>query len=40
LELPTGSWVDRIGGARFGGRVLAAELFANLPVALLERVDG
>ncbi len=40
LELPAGSWVDRIGGARFGGRVLAGELFTNLPVALLERVDG
>jgi (1->4)-alpha-D-glucan 1-alpha-D-glucosylmutase len=40
LELPNGGWVDRIGGGRFSGSVLAAELFANLPVALLERVDG
>jgi (1->4)-alpha-D-glucan 1-alpha-D-glucosylmutase len=40
LVLPRGAWVDRIGGRRYSGRVLAAELFAELPVALLERVDG
>jgi (1->4)-alpha-D-glucan 1-alpha-D-glucosylmutase len=39
LRLPEGKWVDRIGGATHEGRVLAAELFATLPVALLERVD-
>ena len=27
-------------GARFSGRVLASDLFAQLPVALLERIDG
>jgi (1->4)-alpha-D-glucan 1-alpha-D-glucosylmutase len=37
--LPDGSWTNRIGGGRFSGRVLAAELFADLPVALLERTD-
>ncbi|MDG5486313.1 malto-oligosyltrehalose synthase [Mycolicibacterium gadium] len=40
LELPGGQWTDRISGARFSGRVLAVELFAELPVALLERTDG
>jgi len=39
LALPGGVWVDRIGGGRYSGRVLAVELFANLPVALLERLD-
>src|SRR3954469_14097709 len=39
LALPHGVWVDRIGGGRYSGRVLAVELFANLPVALLERLD-
>jgi hypothetical protein len=37
LALPAGVWVDRIGGGRFGGEVLAADLFANLGVVLLER---
>ena len=40
LTLPDGVWVDRVGGGRFSGRVLATDLFAELPVALLERVDG
>lgn len=40
LTLPDGQWTDRISGARFGGRVLAVELFADLPVVLLERTDG
>jgi (1->4)-alpha-D-glucan 1-alpha-D-glucosylmutase len=40
LELPRGQWTDRISGVRFSGRVLAVELFAELPVALLERTDG
>jgi (1->4)-alpha-D-glucan 1-alpha-D-glucosylmutase len=39
LALPDGEWSDRISGARFRGRVQAVELFAHLPVALLERVD-
>jgi (1->4)-alpha-D-glucan 1-alpha-D-glucosylmutase len=40
LVLPGGQWTDRISGIRFSGRVLAVELFAELPVALLERTDG
>ena len=40
LTLPDGVWADRIAGGRFSGRVLASDLFAQLPVALLERVDG
>ena len=40
LALPAGRWTDRITGGRFSGRILAAELFADLPVALLERTDG
>jgi len=40
LVLPDGVWVDRIAGGRFTGKVLASDLFAESPVALLERVDG
>ena len=40
LPLPAGGWTDRIGGGRFTGSVPAADLFAGLPVALLERGDG
>jgi (1->4)-alpha-D-glucan 1-alpha-D-glucosylmutase len=40
LLLTGGIWTDRIGGGRFSGRVSAADLFAGLPVALLERVPG
>jgi (1->4)-alpha-D-glucan 1-alpha-D-glucosylmutase len=40
LELPDGQWIDRISGVRRHGRILTAELFAELPVALLERADG
>jgi (1->4)-alpha-D-glucan 1-alpha-D-glucosylmutase len=39
LALPGGVWLDRISGGRYSGRVLAVELFADLPVALLERLD-
>ena len=39
LTLPAGTWQDRIGGRRFGGSVSPADLFAELPVALLERID-
>jgi (1->4)-alpha-D-glucan 1-alpha-D-glucosylmutase len=39
LALPAGVWTDRISGGRFSGTVLAAELFADLPVALMERTD-
>ena len=40
LTLPDGAWADRITGSRFSGRVLASDLLAELPVALLERVGG
>jgi (1->4)-alpha-D-glucan 1-alpha-D-glucosylmutase len=40
LTLPDGVWSDRIAGGGFSGSVLASDLFAELPVALLERVDG
>jgi (1->4)-alpha-D-glucan 1-alpha-D-glucosylmutase len=40
LVLPDGVWTDRIGGGRYSGRVLAEELLATMPVALLERGDG
>ena len=40
VVLPEGQWTDRISGARVRGRVLAVELFADLPVVLLERTDG
>jgi (1->4)-alpha-D-glucan 1-alpha-D-glucosylmutase len=40
LALPVGIWTDRIGGGRFSGTVLAAELFAEFPVALLERTGA
>jgi (1->4)-alpha-D-glucan 1-alpha-D-glucosylmutase len=40
LTLPDGVWSDRIAGGRFSGSVLASDLFAELPVALLERFDG
>jgi (1->4)-alpha-D-glucan 1-alpha-D-glucosylmutase len=39
VALPDGTWTDRISGGRFSGRVLAVELFADLPVALLVRDD-
>ncbi|MGW0707161.1 malto-oligosyltrehalose synthase [Streptomyces sp. NPDC002643] len=41
VELPAGRWAEVLGGQReFGGRVRLAELFAELPVALLERIDA
>ena len=40
LTLPDGTWQSRLGTASFSGRVSPADLFAELPVALLERVDG
>ncbi len=39
LTLPGGTWQDRISGRRFSGNVSPAALFADLPVALLERTD-
>ncbi|MGH3960555.1 malto-oligosyltrehalose synthase [Mycobacterium sp.] len=37
LPLPEGSWTDTLTGAVVSGAVPATELFAELPVALLER---
>ncbi len=37
LALPGGLWFDRITGARHTGTVGVADLFAELPVVLLER---
>jgi (1->4)-alpha-D-glucan 1-alpha-D-glucosylmutase len=37
LPLPDGSWTDRLTGAVASGPTSAAELFADLPVVLLER---
>jgi (1->4)-alpha-D-glucan 1-alpha-D-glucosylmutase len=39
LPLPEGSWTDVLTGRPVSGSVSAAELFAELPVALLERTD-
>lgn len=39
LALPPGTWTDRIAGRRHHGRMAVAELFAELPVVLLERTD-
>jgi (1->4)-alpha-D-glucan 1-alpha-D-glucosylmutase len=39
LTLPAGTWKNRVGIGKFSGNVPAADLFAELPVALLERVD-
>ena len=39
LTLPDGTWVNRIGAGRFSGAVSPGELFADMPVALLERAD-
>jgi len=40
VGLPDGSWTNALTAAVVTGRVQAAELFAELPVALLERADG
>ena len=40
LPLPPGTWTDRLTGARHAGTSLAATLFADLPVVLLEKTDG
>ncbi|SEH80837.1 maltooligosyl trehalose synthase [Mycolicibacterium rutilum] len=39
LTLPAGRWTDRISGRSHRGNVPVAELFTELPVALLERAD-
>ncbi len=40
LPLPDGSWTDRLSGAMASGPTSVAELFADLPVVLLERDHG
>lgn len=40
LTLPEGTWVDRLAGTSYRGTVPAADLFADLPVTLLERTDA
>lgn len=37
LDLPSGTWTDRLTGHTFTGRVRLEKLFARLPVALLVR---
>jgi (1->4)-alpha-D-glucan 1-alpha-D-glucosylmutase len=37
LALPAGDWSDRLTGVRFSGTVRLADLYADLPVALLEK---
>jgi (1->4)-alpha-D-glucan 1-alpha-D-glucosylmutase len=37
LQLPAGQWTDRLTGRRLSGNVNAADLFAELPGALLEK---
>jgi (1->4)-alpha-D-glucan 1-alpha-D-glucosylmutase len=40
IELPDGGWTDALTGAAVTGTLRTAELFAELPVALLERSRG
>jgi (1->4)-alpha-D-glucan 1-alpha-D-glucosylmutase len=40
LTLPAGIWTDRLTGTEFSGEIPARLLFAELPVALLERADA
>lgn len=40
VPLPEGDWTDRLTGAVASGPTAAAELFADLPVVLLERDRG
>ena len=37
IELPSGSWTDRLTGHTFQNRARTEKLFARLPVALLVR---
>jgi (1->4)-alpha-D-glucan 1-alpha-D-glucosylmutase len=39
LPLPDGQWTDLLNGRHWKGSASATELFAELPVALLERTD-
>jgi (1->4)-alpha-D-glucan 1-alpha-D-glucosylmutase len=40
LTLPDGDWTDRLTGRRRNGTVAVADLFTDLPVALLETTRG
>jgi (1->4)-alpha-D-glucan 1-alpha-D-glucosylmutase len=40
LALPAGDWTDRLTGRQFTGRVAVADLYAELPVTLLEKTRG
>ncbi|BBY08514.1 malto-oligosyltrehalose synthase [Mycobacterium noviomagense] len=40
VPLPDGLWTDTLSGATFSGAIPAPELFAELPVVLLERADA
>jgi (1->4)-alpha-D-glucan 1-alpha-D-glucosylmutase len=40
LTLPAGAWTDRLTGRQFTGNVELADLYADLPVALLEKAHG
>jgi (1->4)-alpha-D-glucan 1-alpha-D-glucosylmutase len=40
LTLPGGSWTSALTGATVSGTIAVPKLFAELPVALLERVDA
>jgi (1->4)-alpha-D-glucan 1-alpha-D-glucosylmutase len=40
LALPPGDWTDRLTGRRFSGSVTLADLYTDLPVALLEKTRG
>jgi (1->4)-alpha-D-glucan 1-alpha-D-glucosylmutase len=40
LTLPAGTWTDRLTGTSHTGTVSATDLFADLPVTLLERTDA
>jgi (1->4)-alpha-D-glucan 1-alpha-D-glucosylmutase len=40
VTLPDGAWTSALTGAPVRGTIPAAELFAELPVALLERADA
>lgn len=40
LDLPAGTWTDRLTGRTLVGSVPVSELLGTLPVAALERTDG
>jgi (1->4)-alpha-D-glucan 1-alpha-D-glucosylmutase len=40
VTLPDGEWTNTVTGAAVSGTLPVAELFAELPVALLERADA